>query len=260
MREYERRNDAQTQSCEATVHEKTPYNRENFDKRVAGYTPHPGEREERGEPRELFSIKNSYNDLSIGADKKGDMMVTGSAIRRHDAPTLENDEKKVEGSRRRTKPTKSGELFTNPAKPDESAFAYRVGKKMPERKILGNLREAARRHDLDKFNDTLVFLDVKQDEAALQKLRDEEAPVSQIQELEGIAAQKKTMEQRFLRQLRLARRELGSMELDELREKLFGADAKQLLAMPEPQADGDIGGEDETGENSGETEENYDIV
>jgi hypothetical protein len=30
--------------------------------------------------------------------------------------------------------------------------------------------------------------------------------------------------------------------------------------MPEPQADGDIGGEDETGENSGETEENRDNV
>jgi len=260
MREYEQRNDAHTQSSEATVHEKTPYHRENFDKRVSGYTPHPGEREERGEPRELFSMKNSYNDLSIGADKKGDMMVTGAAIRRHNAPTVENDEKKVEGSRRKKNKTKSGELFTNPAKPDESAFAYRVGKKMPERKVLGNLREAARRHDLDRFNDTMAFLDVKQDEAALQKLRREEAPTSQIQELEGIVLQKKTMEQRFLRHLRLARRELGSMELDELREKLFGEDKTQLLNVPEPQTDGDDGTGEESDENSGEIEENPENV
>ena len=260
MREYERHSDAHTQSSEAMVHEKTPYHRENFDKRVSGYTPHPGEREERGEPRELFSMKNSYNDLSIGADKKGDMMITGSAIRRHDAPTVENDGKQVEGSRRKKNKSKSGELFTNPAKPDESAFAYRVGKKMPERKVLGNLREAARRHDLDKFNDTLVFLDVKQDEAALQKLRREEAATTQIQELEGIIAQKKGMEQRFLRHLRLARRELGSLELDELRAKLFGEDIKQLPVMPEPQTDGDADGEDETDESDGKIENFYENV
>ena len=251
--EYEKRGDAHTESSEATVHEKTPYNRDNFDKRVSGYTPHPGEKEERGEARELFSMKNSYNDLSIGADKKGDMMITGSAIRRHDAPSVKNDEKQVEGSRRRKNRTRSGELFTNPAKPDESAFAYRVGKKMPERKVLGQLREAAKRHDLDTFNDTLVFLDVKKDEEALHAMRQEEAPISEIQEVEGTIAKKKVLEQKFLRNLRLARRELGSLELPELRQKLFGEENLQTLTRAEPLSDGDLGGEDENEENSDET-------
>ena len=254
MREYLKRENAHTEASEASVRETTPYNRENFEQRMTGYTPNPGEREERGEPRELFSMRNSYNDVSIGADRKGDMMVTGSAVRRHDAPTVKQDEKRVEGARRKKLRTRGGEFFTNPAKPEESAFAYRVGKKMPERKVLGQLRDAARRHDLNTFNDTLAFLDLKKDEDRLRALRDAEAPSAEIQALEGVVMRKKALEAKFLRNLRLARREISSLDLDELREKLFGETKPQLFVTPEQASGEDAGGDDETAENTDITE------
>jgi len=122
-REYLKREKQLNSSSEAQVHEKSPHDRETYAKPIRGYAAHPAEKEQRGEAKEMFSMSNSYSNLSVGADKKGDITVAGSAQRRHDSPTLENASKQVEGSRRKKHHGNGGELFTNAAKPAESAFA-----------------------------------------------------------------------------------------------------------------------------------------
>jgi len=237
------REDALTQSSEAIMHESPRLSGASGGKALRGYMPHPAEREERGEPRELFSMQNSYSGLSVGADKKGDMMITGAAERRHDSPTLENDAKRVEGARRKKHPIGDGEFFTNPAKPEESAFAYRVNRRMPERKILRRIRESARRHDLEEFGGTLPFLDLHENEEELRQKRREDAPVSETQRLERIIRDKKALEMRFLRQLRLARKKMSGADVEELLAQLFG---KEEEPTPQPlPAAGDASSEEE---------------
>ncbi len=251
--EYLKRDKAQTDNSEALIHETSPYYRNSHEKPVSGYVSHPAEREERSEPRELFSLKNSYNDLSIGADKKGDMMITGSAMRRHNSDTVKADEKRVVGSRREKHSDNSGELYTNPAQQEKSAFAYRVNRKVPEKKILKKLRESAKRHDLDRFNNTLFFLDIKENEETLNDMRRERASENEKQELEKTIRNKKVLERKFLNDLRFARKKLLSSDLDELCAELFGEDTEKAvrtssLAVSEGDAEGnedtDSGSED----------------
>ncbi|MBE6611244.1 MAG: hypothetical protein E7632_02025 [Ruminococcaceae bacterium] len=234
---------------EAVMHESAAHERGSYDKRVGGYTPNPAERETRGEPRELFSMKNSYNDLSVGADKQGSMMLTGSAVRRHNSPSLENEEKQVEGSRRKKHPNNAGELYTNPANPDKSAVAYRVDRKVPEKKILKKLRESAKRHDLGTFNETMPFIDVKENEDTLQELRRERVSEVEKQALEKTIRDKKGMERKFLEKLRFARKKLLSTDLDELRAMLFSVDGEPLMQKVTPVPEEDDGEDEADDEN-----------
>ena len=251
-REYLKREKQLNSSSEAQVHEKSPHDRETYAKPIRGYAAHPAEKEQRGEAKEMFSMSNSYSNLSVGADKKGDITVAGSAQRRHDSPTLENASKQVEGSRRKKHHGNGGELFTNAAKPAESAFAYRTKAKTPEKKILKKLREHARRHDLDRFNKTMPFLDLQKNEKQLQQMRRDEAPQHETQAMEKIILDKKTMEMKFLKNLRQTRRKLNGTDMEELQKLLFGEHAEDPQTAHRPASasgEEDSGDEDDSEEN-----------
>ena len=251
-REYLKREKQLNSSSEAQVHEKSPYDRETYTKPVRGYAAHPAEKEQRGEAKEMFSLSNSYSNLSVGADRKGDITVAGSAQRRHDSPTLANTSKQVEGSRRKKHHGNGGELFTNAAKPAESAFAYRTNRKMPEKKMLKKLREHALRHGLDRFNKTMPFLDLPQNEKQLQQMRREEAPLQETQAMEKIILDKKTMEMKFLKNLRQTRKKLNGGDLEELQKLLFGEHTEDMRTAHLPAS---ASGEEESGDDEADDEE-----
>lgn len=247
------RRDPMTDNSEAVMHEKTPYYRQVHNKPLEGYNPAPSEKETHGDTRELFSMQNSYNQLAVGTDKKGDMMVTGSAIRRHNDNTLEREAKQVEGSRRKQHPSRFGEFFTNPAKPDESAFAYRVERRMPEKRVLRMLYENARKHDMETHNDIMPFMDVQKEEETLSEMRQKDVTESEKMAQEKKVRDEKDQEKRFLKNLKFARKKLNSTEWEELRKELFGeaeipepvfVSASSGTDSPEDGTEEDLSGED----------------
>lgn len=191
-------------SSEAVTHEerRSPQKKEE----MRGYEQNASEKDGEAYTHELARVHNAYNNVSVGADKKGDIVIAGSAVKRADSPTLDGDMKRLHTSRARKKRCFEGEFLTSSRLPKTGAFAFKANKKVPEKRMLARLKEYSRRRGISSVNDIMPFMSADLDISELNRLRKEGAPQSEIMSLERTITDKNAAMHRFLRMLKAARK------------------------------------------------------
>jgi len=199
--ERKKQNLAQKNS-EAVTHEeqRSPQKKEE----MRGYEQNASEKDGETYAHELARVHDAYNNVSVGADKKGDIVIAGSAVKRADSPTLDGDRKRLQTSRARKKRCFEGEFITSSRLPKTGAFAFKANKKVPEKRMLAQLKEHSRRNGISSVNDIMPFMSADRDISALSRLRGEGAPQSEIMTLERTITDKNAAMHRFLRMLKAA--------------------------------------------------------
>ena len=192
-------------SSEATEHERiSPISR---NKKIEGYEEHP--REEKS--CEVFGLKNSFDNLSVGTDDHGRLILAVSSQKGYHSETLTSDKKKLKGSRKRIAYEHFGELYTNSFSRGDGAFAMRTNKDLPESRILREMRSVTSRRLTEKQRETMPVLSLDQDRKELQHLRSETDTDPLLdrrkQAAENVVVKKTELENRFLRRLRIARQQ-----------------------------------------------------
>ena len=175
-------------------------------RQMTGYKQYPND----SKLSELFNIHNSFDNISVGADKKGTMTIAVSSEKELGAPTLGSDRKLLKGSRRRKLYEHFGELYTNSASPSNSAFAYKARRVLSENRLMSEFKRAADTHLDRRQREMAPFLTLDEDRKELQKLRGRQSNDSETKAetgmLEHSVLRKTELENRFLRKLRIARR------------------------------------------------------
>lgn len=190
-------------ASEGMEHERVSEKKHN--KKMEGYEPHPGDMN----LSEMFGLKNSFDNLSVGTDSLGRLTISVSSQKGYHSETLTSDKKKLKGSRRRTFYDHFGEFYTNPYSKGSGAFAFRTRRNLPESRILRELRSIASRRITEDQKEAMPILSLDDDKKRLTQLRakDEKDPeVKQEKEAaEKVVVKKTEMENRFIRRLRIAR-------------------------------------------------------
>lgn len=214
MLDWERKRDEDLQRSEAVTHFK---NEENMtaEKAPDGYLPHWSERDEQTRPREMFSMGNSYGNVSVAANRNQEMTLFVGENRRHNSETLDNDHKWLNGERRHCVKDPMGHTFTNRFDPVNSAFAFKTGKLQPAGKVLNRIKKYVEEKGQNTVENVLPFFTLERDKKELQELAAEarrakeegkdSAELEHEKELLTLAiARKEEMQSQFLRKMRLA--------------------------------------------------------
>lgn len=155
---------------------------------------------------EMSTIKNSFDNISIGADEKGSITVTASSNKSYKGPTLSSVRKKLRGSRNRRTPEHFGEFYTNSHNPKNSAFAFKARKNLTANRILTEFKNTSKNRISDEQRETVPFLNLEKDMDLFSELKSRHGSdnerLSQRRELEREIAFKKELQHRFLRKLR----------------------------------------------------------
>lgn len=190
-------------SSEAMEHERVSEKEKN--KKMEGYEPNPKDHN----LSEMFGLKNSFDNLSVGTDELGRLTISVSSQKGYHSDTLTSDKKKLKGSRRRTFYDHFGEFYTNPFSRGNGAFAFRTRRNLPESRILRELRGIAARRITAQQREAMPILSLEEDKKRLEKLRAEDGKdplvISEKQAAEKVIVRKTEMENRFIRRLRIAR-------------------------------------------------------
>mgnify|MGYP001005947177 CR=1 FL=1 len=167
-----KRRDEDIKKSEAVFHSKREQDMAT-DKSPDNYEPHWSERDGESRPRELFSMGNSYGNVSFAANRKKEMFLTVSQQRRHNSKALNNDHKKLIGTRRRQVPDAVGRALTNSFDPINSAFAFKTKKIPPTRRLLDSINKYVDKNGQNTVETILPFLNLEKDKKRRQALIDE---------------------------------------------------------------------------------------
>jgi hypothetical protein len=179
------------------------------------YQLHKSERDAQTRPRELFSMRNSYGNVAVAANRNQEMTLFVSENRRHNSKTLDNDHKKLNGERRRSATDLFGQAYTNRFDPINSAFAFKTGKLQPEKRVLDRIKKYVDEKGQNTVERILPFFTLDRDKKKLHELEaqvrraKEEGKESHELELEKehlsqVISQREQMQARFIRKMRLA--------------------------------------------------------
>ena len=213
MEELKRR-DEDIKRSEAIVHLKREQDM-STEKSPENYEPHWSERDEQSRPRELFSMANSYGNVSFAANRKKEMLLTVSQQRRHNSETLNNDQKTLIGTRMRQGPDAVGRSHTNSFDPINSAFAFKTKKIPPTKRLLDAINKYVDKNGQNTVESILPFLNLEKDKKRRQALIDEigrsneEGPellaLEQAKEqLSKAISQKEQMQSQFIKKTHFA--------------------------------------------------------
>lgn len=214
MFDLERKRDRDMQRSEAVLH----FQREqdmSAEKLPDGYQPHWNERSEQTRPREMFSMGNSYSNLSISANRNGEMTLFTSEKKRHNSETLDGYQKKLNGERSRTVPSPFGRAYTNSHDPINSAFAFKTGKMQPAKRVLAEISKYVDEKGQNTVERALPFLTLQQDKRRLQGLqaqirqdremgKDSMELEQEKEQLFRAITQKEHMQSQFMKKMQLA--------------------------------------------------------
>ena len=187
-----------TALSESVSHERQKKAEDN--KAMEGYAPHPNE----DRLSELFGMKNSFDNISVGMDDKGSITIAVTSQKEPSSPTLTGDRKALKGAL-----YDLGGIYTNPFSPRDSAFAYRSRRVIPENRITSEFKRAAQKNLSRKQREAAPFLTLDEDREELNELKGkhDNSPdtASKIGMIEQSVLRKTEMENRFVRKLRKAR-------------------------------------------------------
>ena len=204
---------------EAVTHEERRKPDEN--KLIDTYEQDAPEIESENGVHEMSSIHNAYNNVSVGADKKGSIIISAGAKKRGNSPTLDNDKKRLRVSRAKRRACPSGEFLANSHDPVSGAFAFKADSKVSEKRMIRQIKEHSVRYGIKAVNDMLPFMSLGEDMARLSKLRGEQAPQGEIAALEHSVVQKRAEMHRFLKTLKFSKQNVKADDLTVNSVKLF---------------------------------------
>lgn len=238
----EKRRDEDRQRSEAIMHFQGEEDR-TLEKPPEAYKPHWSERGEAERPRELFAMGNSYGQISFAANRKKEMLLAVSRKRRHNSESIENDQKRLKGKRRRAVVNPIGQTYTNSFDPINSAFALKTGKAQPSKRVLAYINKYVEKNGQNEVEEMLPFLSLERDRKERQELTsardsaDKKAKDAVLLEqakgeLSQAITQKEQMQSRFLKKMEFALRK-ASLVVDEKAAAWLNAGAS-AVAMSSP--------------------------
>lgn len=123
--------------------------------------------------REVFRAENAYGNIAIGANKKKEAAVVVSQKREHNEKTTQEHEKNLNMARKKRKVLPRGEVFTNNSKEKEGALVYQVNTKVPEQRVISEIKEYHKREESRMLEKRMPFLLLEQNKKQMVHLREQ---------------------------------------------------------------------------------------
>ena len=210
-------------------------------KKVRGYEPNPQDEKYY----EVMGIRNSFDNVSVGSDKYGQMLISVNTMKEPGEVTLDSDKKIMKSQRRKKKSGGFGDLYTNLFADRHGAFAFRADRNISDIRMMKEFEILAKRRVTKNQRDAFPLLRLEEDKAELSKLRNEEGAQNENfeerQRLEKRILKETEYRDRFMARLRKARRKTYAAGGKEEEETLMG----QILSLAgDTEIEDDDGGED----------------
>lgn len=215
-------------------------------KKVEGYEPNPQDEKYY----EVMGIKNSFDNVSVGSDRYGQMLISVNTLKEPGEVTLDSDKKKLKGPRRKKKIAAYGDFYTNLFADRHGAFAFRADRNISEIRMMKEFEILAKRRVSKEQRDAMPLLRLEEDRAELEQMRStggsSNDSFDEREQLERRVLREIQYRDRFMARLRKARRKTYSSQIAE--------DDLETLTKQELTAQDDTDGstDDPTDENNEE--------
>ncbi|MCR4779601.1 MAG: hypothetical protein K5876_00750 [Ruminiclostridium sp.] len=189
-------------------------------KKVEGYEPNPHD----SKYYEVFGIKNSFDNVSVGADKFGQTLISVNTMKEPGEATLDSDKKKLKGNRRKQKVGPYGDFYTNLFADRHGAFAFRADRNISDIRIIKEFEEMSKKRVSHGQRDAMPMLRIEEDQKELSELRNESGSQNENfgerRRLQRRVRREKEYADRFRWLLRKARRKTYDKKDEEEEEEL----------------------------------------
>lgn len=197
-------------------------------KKVEGYEPNPQDEKYY----EVMGIKNSFDNVSVGSDRYGQMLISVNTMKEPGEVTLDSDKKVMKGPRRKKKIEAFGDFYTNLYSNTHGAFAFRADRNISDIRMMTEFERIARRRVSREQRDAMPLLRLEEDKALLSEMRGKgdqgNEDFYERQKLEKRVLRETEYRDRFMARLRKARRKTydkrDDEELQEAVKELMKAD------------------------------------
>ena len=190
-------------------------NRMEDKKKVEGYEPNPADESYY----EVMGIRNSFDNVSVGADKHGQMLISVTSQKQYGKATLDSEKKRLKGTRRKKKIGEYGDLYTNPASDRNGAFAFRADPKISDIRMYRQFRELARAKISAEQREAAPFLRLDDDLEQLRSLQAQNGSdaegFEQRQVLQKRVQKETESRDRFMTRLRITKNKLQEQTKEE---------------------------------------------
>ncbi|MBR5088867.1 MAG: hypothetical protein IK093_05525, partial [Ruminiclostridium sp.] len=136
-------------------------------KKVEGYEPNPQDEKYY----EVMGIKNSFDNVSVGSDKYGQMLISVNTMKEPGEVTLDSDKKLMKGPRRKKKIEAFGDFYTNLYSDRHGAFAFRADRNISDIRMMTEFERIARKRVAREQRDAMPLLRLADDKEKLSELR-----------------------------------------------------------------------------------------
>ena len=196
-----------------------------------GYIPNPQDEKYY----EVMGIKNSFDNVSVGADKYGQMLISVNTMKEPGEATLDSDKKFMKSQRRKKKFGGFGDFYTNLFADRHGAFAFRADRNISDIRMMREMEIMAEKRVTKGQRDAFPLLRLKEDKEELSELRSmsgsQNENYEERRELERKVLKETEYRDRFMARLRKARRKTydkrdeEQLEEDILKETFAAEDA-----------------------------------
>ena len=184
-------------------------------KRPEGYEPNPQDEKYY----EVMGIKNSFDNVSVGSDKYGQMLISVNTLKEPGEVTLDSDKKKLKGPRRKKKIAAFGDFYTNLFADRHGAFAFRADRNISDIRMMKEFEILAKQRVSKEQRDAMPLLRLEEDKQELTQLRSingsDNDNYAEREKLERRVLKETEYRDRFMARLRKARRKTYDIEKDE---------------------------------------------
>ena len=175
-------------------------------KKPEGYEPNPQDEQYY----EVMGIKNSFDNVSVGSDRYGQMLISVNTMKEPGEVTLDSDKKLFKGQRRKKKIGAFGDFYTNLFADRHGAFAFRADRNISDIRMMKEFEKMAKMRVTKEQRDALPLLRLEEDKAELSEMRalsgSQNENFADRQRLERRVLKEIEYRDRFMARLRKARR------------------------------------------------------
>ena len=208
-------------------------------KKVEGYEPNPQDEKYY----EVLGIRNSFDNVSVGSDKYGQMLISVNSEKEPGSPTLDSDKKRMKGPRRKKKFGAFGDFYTNLFADRHGAFAFRADRNISDIRMMKEFEIMAKMRVTREQRDAMPLLRLEEDKALLSEMRgmsgSQNENYEERQKLERRVLKETEYRDRFMARLRKARRKTYDKHDEEEQEE-----TQKAMLSADSDGTGDNGSED----------------
>lgn len=222
-------------------------------KKVEGYEPNPQDEKYY----EVMGLKNSFDNLSVGSDRYGQMLISVNSLKEPGRPTLNSDRKLMKGPRRKKRIETFGDFYTNQTSDRNGAFSFRADRNKSDIRVVREFKRLAKKRVSKKQREAAPFLRLEEDMAELSELRSRSGSQNENfeerRELDDRVRKETEYRDRFMYRIRKARRRTYDKG-EEQEEKNEFLKALGLVDDADNEDDNDSADNDSENENNGDDE------